>query len=403
MRYGIFAAVLSLFLGGKMAAAERFPFSRHQEYAAGTIRPAQFSQERQDADVARYYDRWKGDFLVRENTGSRIAFGKSGSEHRRTVSEGQGYGLIIVALMAGHDPEAREIFDALWKFSRAHPSHIETRLMAWEVPGESGDSAFDGDMDIAYGLLLADRQWGSEGTMNYRAEALRVIAGILAAEIGPESHLPMLGDWVRGSKYTQWQTRPSDFAPGHFRAFRRAAGDSHWDEVVQATSQVIENLQSSRSPLTGLLPDFAVLDADGRARPAPPKFLEAKTDGDYSYNACRIPWRLATDALLNGDVRSKETAGKLSLWIEKSASGEPEKIRAGYHLNGTQLKGGNYFTGAFAAPFGVAAMLNPSQQAWLDRLYAAVCARHEGYYEDTVTLLSLLVMTGHFWDPTTMK
>ena len=42
----------------------------------------------------------------------------------------------------------------------------------------------------------------------------------------------------------------------------------------------------------------------------------------------------------------------------------------------------------------------PDQQAWLDDLYEAVRASDEAYYEDTVSLLCLLALTGTFWDPT---
>ena len=34
-------------------------------------------------------------------------------------------------------------------------------------------SATDGDMDIAYSLLLADNLWGSHGKINYKEEAIR--------------------------------------------------------------------------------------------------------------------------------------------------------------------------------------------------------------------------------------
>ena len=47
-------------------------------------------------------------------------------------------------------------------------------------------------------------------------------------------------------------------------------------------------------------------------------------------------------------------------------------------------------------------MTNPSQQAFVNQVYSAVATTHEDYYEDSVTLLSLLVMTGAYWDPTTI-
>jgi hypothetical protein len=44
-------------------------------------------------------------------------------------------------------------------------------------------------------------------------------------------------------------------------------------------------------------------------------------------------------------------------------------------------------------------MTTPGEQAWLDAIYAVVWNRHEDYYEDSVNLLCLLLMTGNFWQP----
>ena len=38
-------------------------------------------------------------------------------------------------------------------------------------------------------------------------------------------------------------------------------------------------------------------------------------------------------------------------------------------------------------------------QSWLNDIYDATRDRQEEYYEDTVTLLCMLVMTGNYWDP----
>ena len=88
-------------------------------------------------DVKNFYNTWKRNYVVRTSqvvnniTLYRIAFGKrTTSNYAATVSEGQGYGMMIVALMAGHDPNAKAIFDGLWTFVRAHPSSVDNRLMA---------------------------------------------------------------------------------------------------------------------------------------------------------------------------------------------------------------------------------------------------------------------------------
>lgn len=71
-------------------------------------------------------------------------------------------------------------------------------------------------------------------------------------------------------------------------------------------------------------------------------------------------------------------------------------------MNGDPASLAQTRTIVFVAPFGVAAMTDPSQQQWLNDVYDAVATTHEDYYEDSVDLLSLLVMTGNFWDPTTV-
>lgn len=393
------------------AVAPRRPFPQHRTYSAGTIRPNHRTQAQLDEDVRLAYNRWKQRYLVLVPGAPqryRIAKGKPGTAlHDQTVSEGQGYGMVIVAHLAGHDPAARTIFDGLHRFVRSHPSEIDGRMMDWDAnPGTGGNSsAFDGDSDIAYGLLLAHAQWGSTGPINYLAEARRVLGGLLGSTIGPNSHLPLLGDWVtvtEDPRYTEWATRTSDFMPGHFRAFGRTTAPAAWAQVVGAVQGVVTTLQADHSPGTGLLPDFVqpVSATDHTPRPASPNFLERPVDGKYYYNAGRDPWRLGTDALLNRDAVSMRQVRKISTWAKAATGGDPQRIRAGYHLNGAPLPDSAFFSTFFAAPLGVAAMTLPTQQAWLNAIYDDVRTVDQDYYEDTVTLLCLLVMTRTFWDPT---
>jgi hypothetical protein len=387
------------------------PFPQHVTYA-GAIHPSHRGQQQLDDDVRAAYDRWKQRYLVPVSSPSgpslyRVAFGKAGTPaHDTTVSEGQGYGMVIVPLLAGHDLQAQTIFDGLWRFTLTHRSCGDDRLMLWRIPNEGHGcaSATDGDLDIAYGLLLADAQWGSGGAIDYRAAANWVLAGIRESTIGPASKLPLLGDWVEpdGDQANEWTPRTSDFMTGHFRAFGRATGDAVWHDVADASLDVVTALQDEFSPLTGLLPDFVQPKSanDPAPRPADAFFLEGATDGAYNYNAGRDPWRLGTDGLLSGDARARAAVARISGWAEDETGGDPRQFRAGYTLDGTPLPNSDYFTTFFAAPLGVAAMTVPSQQAWLNAIYDAVREHQEDYYEDSITLLCMLVMTANFWDPT---
>lgn len=406
------AITLPMLLGIAAAQEPAHPFPRHLLYAPGSIQPSNFTQAQLDADVRAFYDYWKQSYVKTAGTTAdartryRIAFGKSGAGANATVSEGQGYGMVILPLMAGHDPSAHEIFDGLYEFAKAHPSPGDGRLMDWKVPrdaGAGGSSAFDGDADIAYGLLLAHAQWGSAGTVNYGAAANIWLAGILASTIGQTSRLPTLGDWASPSSSRQYEPRSSDLMPGHFRAWTRFTNSPVWNTVATNSSAVATAIQANYSPATGLLPDFMVgANPVSAVDPAPADFLEGEHDGHYYYNAGRVPWRLGTDALLNNHPESKAQAAKIAAWMKTKTGGNAANLRAGYKLDGSNFSGNDYFSTFFAAPVGVAAMLDPANQAFLNSIYASVRTTHEDYFEDSVNLLCLLVMSGNFWDPTTI-
>ena len=153
------------------------------------------------------------------------------------------------------------------------------------------------------------------------------------------------------------------------------------------------------SPRTGLFPDFAVW-LGGAWQPAAPGFLEGRKDGFYSYNACRVPWRLGVDCLLTGDARARTLLAPLNAWAERVTGGDPAKLNAGYRLDGSSLKKDK--SAAFNGPLAVAAMTDPARQRWLDALWAHLAARdvrREGYYSGTIQLLTMIVLSSNWWQP----
>jgi hypothetical protein len=186
----------------------------------------------------------------------------------------------------------------------------------------------------------------------------------------------------------------------HFHAFFRVTKKRDWKHVVTNSQAVIDAIQTVYSPTTGLLPDFIIKGATA-PQPAFPHFLEGPYDGQFYYNAGRVPWRIGLDVLLNDDPVSRTQVQKMSRWLQTATKGNPTHIKAGYTLDGLPI--GDHTTSFFIAPFGVAAMSDVTQQSWLNAIYDAVYNRHEDYYEDSVTLLSLLAMSGNYWDPTREK
>ncbi|MEO8603247.1 MAG: glycosyl hydrolase family 8 [bacterium] len=394
------------------ATAPLRPFGSHPvTYAAGTIRPNHVPQATLDQQVSTFYDAWKAKYLRQGCGEGRYYVLTKTQSGNQTVSEGQGYGMLLTVLMAGYDPQAQTIFDGMYAYFSDHPTETHDHLMAWYQntscnDAQGRDSATDGDLDVALALLLADKQWGGCETIDYRAEALKVIADIADGERDPSAAIMWLGDWVGDSSArNRAATRSSDIMPGHLRSFAAASRDASWTHLLDASYSLVTDVQTRLSPSTGLLPDF-IENALSTPTAAAANFLEGPNDGAYDYNACRVPWRLGTDAVVSGDVRARNAVQRLNSWIQTAAGGDPTHIASGYRLNGTVSSGANYQSMAFIAPFGVAAMADASSQAWLNAIWdrvVATPASAEGYYENSLKLLSMLVMSGNWWNPEAVR
>ena len=390
-------------VGAPSTSGPAVPFGSHQfPYATGTLKPSG-SQTTLDQAVVSKYTAWKSAF-VRQNCGNGWYEVISPDADHPYVAEGQGYGMVVTAFMAGADPDAKKIFDGMVKYMLAHPSVHNAHLLAAEQDSscksvDGSDSATDGDLDVAYGLLLADKQWGSVGTYNYKDLATQHINAIKASEVNPSTHLMKLGDWSSSGDQYYYITRSSDWMVDHFRAFRRATGDTAWDTIRTAHQNLITSQQANYASGTGLLADF-VVNTNGTPKPASGEVLESPNDGDYGWNACRDPWRIGVDAVTSGDAASLASAHKLNSWIKAKTGGNPDSIVTGYHLNGSAFDSGHDM--AFTAPFVVTAMTDSGSQVWLDALWnklTGTAINSSLYYGGSVQLQSMIVASGNYWVP----
>lgn len=379
------------------------PFPQHTSYTAGSIIPSHVNRQNLDNSVRSFYREWKSRYVkqVAGKNQSYIWFERPGN--KQCVSEGQGYGMIIVVLMAGADPAAKAVYDALFRYYRAHPAKSGQHLMNWaqDVKGNNLDhsSATDGDMDIAYSLLLADKQWGSQGAINYLKEAKVLIADIMRYEINQQTFTILLSNEVEADSKDYFDTRPSDFMPSHFKAFKAATGDARWDKVIAGTYRLFARMQQQYSPDAGLLPDF-IQQVNHHPRPAKAMYLETKYDGYYNYNACRVPWRIAADYLLYGDTRAKAITTKINRWIRSTTNDNPDNISAGYTLSGNDLQARYFEALSFIAPFAVAATTGAKNQRWLNHTWDYLLhfkLKDYDYYDNSIKMLNMIILSGNYW------
>jgi endo-1,4-beta-D-glucanase Y len=373
---------------------------RAPAYPFAALRPAVSPGAQTDALLAVYRS-WKAAF-VRQDCGPGTFQVYSPDAAYPFVAEAQGYGMVITASMARHDQQARTVFDGLLTYVLSHPSRLTADLAAAEqdqscTDRNGGNSATDGDMDIAYGLLLADRVWGSTGRYNYHDLAVRRIAALKAATVHPTSRLMRLGDWSRpGSPDLYRTSRTSDWNPYYFGAFARATKDPGWTQIQTAHRQAVARVQADYSPVTGLLPDFVQWSTDG-VEPVSGKVLESGRDGAYGFNACRTPWRIGLDAIASGDPTSTAAARKITRWFRTASGGDSAGIRSGYTLDGTPY--GAPANSAFWAPLAVAAMADPQARPWLDALWAKLATDpvdRRNYYAATIRVQVMLIVTGNW-------
>ncbi len=359
-----------------------------------------------DDSVRSFYSSWKERYINDDaGPGNYYVWVEGSVGNKQSVSEGQGYGMIIVALMAGYDPAARETFDGLFHYYKSHPSRNSPFLMAWAQTRDfrdiDGTSATDGDMDIAYSLLLADAQWGSQGPVDYLKEAREMISAIMREEVNAKTFSILLSNAVEPDSEDYFDMRSSDFMPAHFKAFGKASMDPAWEKATDNNYKLFSFLQDRYSKEAGLVPDF-IQHIDQKAIPARPMYLESGYDGCYNYNACRVPWRIATDFIVNGDQRAKNIVEKINHWIEETTSGNPDNISAGYTLGGDDMQRRHFEAMSFIAPFAVSAMVDTSHQGWLNKLWDYALGfdiDQFDYYDNSIKMLDLILLSGNYWKP----
>ncbi len=400
-----------------LANGASYPFGARLDGYRFGIRPNHLTNAQMDDRIKAHYDEWKSRLVVDVPTvpgGKAVKFNDS----YITVSEGMGYGMLLTVLMGGYDAQAQAIFDGLLKTVRARPAYsipdpaVRPYLMDWRLTsnGSSTDAAgggwnaLDGDEDIAMALLMADRQWGSAGTWNYKQEGIRTINAMKAWNMKPD-----------GTAMANLRTsRTSDYMIGHFRAYALATGDNFWNTAVDRAFQLVDRMQRVYSPNAGLMPDFIVDTDTASPRPSPGGQIESQWEGFYFANGQRNPWRWGTDYVFSGDARWKGVLTKLTNFFVKENGGTPGvpgtawepigNMAVGYRLDGSRMN--NEFSNPWPARGVVAGAMNGAQidasyQSYVNACWDWLEAKWiPSYYDAELTLLSMIVASGNWWNPT---
>ena len=197
-------------------------------------------------------------------------------------SEGQGYGLILAAL--ADDPEG---FERIWKFTATELMVRPDGLAAWRWEPDARphvtdmNNATDGDMLIAYGLLLASKAWDRP---DYLDKARTIVATIGKSMLRVEDGLPVIVPGAAGFLAADTGNDGTVLNPSYwvfevFSPFAELDPVVDWRAVEQAGLDILR-----RSAITpaGIPADW-ILISDGAVRPAP------GFPPEFGYNGLRIP------------------------------------------------------------------------------------------------------------------
>ena len=382
----------------------RFPFPQNR-MSAGCIYPTGYRNE----DVMTAYTRWKADTVTASGAGGHLRIRRPldpGLDKDSTVSEGIGYGMIIAVFM-----NDQPLFDELWKYEQTPAFLDDNGLMHWYISadgqvvlGENG--ATDADEDMAFALLMADKQWGGSGSLgkSYLQHATDQITKIWNHEV-LDSKLAAAGD-----HFLDWNNiNISYFAPAYYRLFKKSVTipGADWDAVIKTAYDTIDialNNDRVHQQMNGLVPAWCASHGappDGVCSPVP---APAGSASNYQYDSCRTPFRIALDWCWFGEPRARSYLARTSAFFSGVGAA---RIADGYALDGTPqpiygADGGQ--SAAFVGPAGVGAMSSATYQTFVDQAYAAVVTGKllvgGTYYDESWTVLSLLMMTGNFLDYT---
>ncbi|MEX5720925.1 glycosyl hydrolase family 8 [Geodermatophilus maliterrae] len=255
-----------------------------------------------------------------------------------TTSEGQSYSMLRAVWM-----DDQQTFAESWQWTKDNLQR-EDSLVSWRFgprPDGSygvqtelgGDNiATDADVDIAFALLMAYSRWKQD---DYLYDALPVIDGIWEKAVVQVQGEPVLvANDVERLNRQEVLVNPSYVAPYAYRVFAQVDPDPEhdWPGLVDNSYALLEEL--NRQPLdagraAGLPPDWVLLDRRTGEFRAPDGDLTTR----FSYDALRLPWRLALDSRWYGEERARQLLEREALLARRWS--DDQRLVASYDRDGT--------------------------------------------------------------------
>jgi oligosaccharide reducing-end xylanase len=325
-------------------------------------------------------------------------------------SEGMSYGMMIAVQM-----NLKSHFDKLWKFSKTYMQYpsdtattawkhyfrwqgtVNTSTSPWGVTfGATTVPAPDGDEYFAAALYLADRRWGSAGSVDYKREADAIASAMLHNAATADSRHPIIRSSENMVVFVPYGTAndftdPSYHLPAFYELFALhgpSADAARWQSVA-ATSR--SYLVSSAHSSTGLHSDYASFAG------VPHSFDTGDRHDEFRYDAWRVVMNMAVDyAWFSRDARMKAQVEKYHAFFAAHL-GVNNVSNALFRVDGTSPSGGGSTALTATLAAGALASDSANRVTYVDNLWNV--GQQSGtyrYYQQGVYLLGLLAVAGRF-------
>lgn len=360
----ILAVCLAAF--GVSGATVNFPFPQNVDYGNGIEVSDKATAATQLKSAFNYYltDKYKesGNYAAIEKDHGSNTF----------VSEGIGYGMLMMVYFSDNTTSYQDQFDKLWAFYKAGSN--DHGLMNWSFGGlnpynNNANAATDAEMDVAAALIMAAYQFGDD---KYLDEAKTLLGNVKKYEF-EENGLHKPGDAWNDKK------NPSYIAPAYYRLFAAVDTDNatFWNTTAMDANYALLEANSAEYS-TGLFDNWS--NASGKG-----------LDSYYGYDAARTPWRLAQDFYWFGETKAQTMLSKLGTWVSGYAASD---------MKGTIERSGspmwNDHNSTFVATLMTSLVTDASRQTKLDEYWSEVASLgDEAYFEQSMKILCGLLVTGN--------
>lgn len=393
-------------------AAPQYPFPQNKQYAYGQI----FNPDLKKTETAiqQKFADWRKNWVTEnvEIDGVKTAYIKmSDSKIFRISSRDIAFGMLLSVYMADATNDAQSLFNQFMNFYRCFANENKEpktckssnfKIMAGEVYKEdsalvryAGVSSPDADMDAALALLLADKQWGSEGAEKYATYAKTLLQDIYDNDIetGEKVHIKAFSDYDAAFN-------PSYSAFANFKIFAEsgAALKDAWNTLAKNTAAELALCQDSTTGLVPLWCDYST------HKPVKVQDFYSYEEGPgFIYDALLVPWRMATAYYWYGDENAKKVNDKLAKWLSSASYGHASYIKTYYKLDGSNSIYGKKDV-AEASGVGLAFSSTDKYDPYLETVYESLMNLNtKTARTETERILELLLLTGNMPDLTHME